>query len=156
MKTLVVISDSHRNREALDELDVIFSESDYIIHLGDTSDDGGYIRKKYPDKTIVINGNSEFSKLGEDEKVLQVENVKIFMCHGHLYSVKSTLLKLLAKARELGCSLALYGHTHFAIVDNYEDVLLINPGSLSKYDKQSYAYIVINGDKIIEKIVTLR
>lgn len=156
MKTLVAVSDSHRNRSALDDLDKIFSDSDYIIHLGDTSDDGGYIRKKYPDKTIVLNGNCDLIKLGDDEVVLQVENVKIFACHGHLYSVKYTLSHLAKKAKELGCALALYGHTHMAKVEEECGVKLINPGTLSKYSSQSYAYLVINNNKIIEKIVTLR
>ena len=76
MKKLIIISDSHGNRRAIDELDGIFAESDYIIHLGDTSADGGYIRGKYPDKTVVINGNCDPVKLGDDERVLEVEDMK--------------------------------------------------------------------------------
>ena len=66
MKTFVIVSDSHRNRAALDKLDGVFSECDYIVHLGDLSSDGGYIRGKYPNKTIVINGNCDLDKLGDD------------------------------------------------------------------------------------------
>ena len=47
MKKITVVSDSHGNRRALDGLDVIFGESDIVIHLGDTSADGSYIQTKF-------------------------------------------------------------------------------------------------------------
>ena len=99
MKSLIIVSDSHRNRAALDRLDPVFADCDIIVHLGDLSSDGGYVRGKYPDKTIVINGNCDFDKLGEDERVEVVEGVKIFMCHGHMYSVKQTLTRLAEEAK---------------------------------------------------------
>ena len=133
MKTIIVISDSHGNRQALDGLDGIFSESDYIIHLGDTSADGNYIRSRFPDKTFVINGNCEMFSCGVKEKVINIEGVKIFACHGHLYSVKTTLARLAKKAKELGCDIALYGHTHDAREDEIDGVTLLNPGTLSRY-----------------------
>ena len=155
MKTAVVISDSHGNISRLNELKTIFAESDYIIHLGDTSSDGSAVRSEFHDKTTVINGNCDFIKLGEDEAVIEIENVKIFAAHGHLYSVKSTLSKLAARAKELNCSIALYGHTHSAREDVIGGVTLINPGNLSKYSRNSYCYLVINGDKAVAKTVLL-
>ena len=98
MKSFIIVSDSHRNRAALDNLDGVFAECDYIVHLGDLSTDGGYIRNKYPDKTIVINGNCDLDKMGDDEKVVEVDGVKIFMCHGHTYGVKQALLHLAEEA----------------------------------------------------------
>ena len=153
MKKLIIISDSHGNRRAIDELDGIFAESDYIIHLGDTSADGGDIRGKYPDKTVVINGNCDPVKLGDDERVLEVEDMKIFLCHGHRYSVKFTLAKLTEEAKKLDCKLALYGHTHRPRGDVLDGVTLLNPGSLSRYGNKSYLYVVVNGNKFTHKIV---
>ena len=135
MKKLIIISDSHGNRRAIDELDGIFAESDYIIHLGDTSADGGYIRGKYPDKTVVINGNCDPVKLGDDERV------------------KFTLAKLTEEAKKLDCKLALYGHTHRPRGDVLDGVTLLNPGSLSRYGNKSYLYVVVNGNKFTHKIV---
>ena len=59
MKTAVVLSDTHGYRQGIDELNGILAESDYIIHLGDTSSDGSYIRSRYPEKTILLNGNCD-------------------------------------------------------------------------------------------------
>ena len=153
MKTITVISDTHGNRRAVDALDGVLAESDYIIHLGDTSGDGSYIRAKYPDKTYLVNGNCDHMKLGEDELVLQVEGVKIFATHGHLYSAKRTLLSMAARANDLNCGVVLYGHTHKADEREIDGVLLINPGTMSRYAQKSYCYLVVNDKKIVCKIV---
>ena len=153
MKTAVIISDSHGNMRGLTALDGIFAESYFIIHLGDTSSDGARIRSLYPDKTIVINGNCDPTKLGDDERVIEIEGVKIFAAHGHLYSAKTTLKRLAARAKELGCGICLYGHTHAAREDEYDGVKLINPGNASRYSKNSYCYLVINGGAAVAKTV---
>ena len=153
MKTAVVISDTHGNRRAIDNLHEVLSECDYIIHLGDTSGDGAYIKAQFPEKTYIVNGNCDPLKLGENELVLQIESVKIFATHGHLYSAKSTLSKLAFKAKELGCAVALYGHTHKADEREIDGVLLINPGTASRYSQKSYCYLVVNDTKVVCKIV---
>lgn len=155
MKSFIIVSDSHRNRAALDNLDGVFAECDYIVHLGDLSTDGGYIRNKYPDKTIVINGNCDLDKMGDDEKVVEVEGVKIFMCHGHAYGVKQALFHLAEEAKSAGCSIALYGHTHCAKVDEIDGVKLINPGNLSRYSSNSYCYLAVHNGKATEVIVNI-
>ncbi len=155
MKTLTVISDTHGNMRKITELNAIFEECDYIVHLGDTSSDGARIRAQFPDKTILINGNCDPVKLGEDEKVIEIENVRIFSTHGHLYSAKQTLLKLVGRAKQLNCSAVLYGHTHSAREDVVDGITLINPGTLSRYSQNSYCYIVVTGEKAVGKIVRI-
>ena len=155
MKTAVIISDTHGNIGGMESLDNLFSECDIIIHLGDTSADGAKIARKYPDKTYLVNGNCDPMPCGENELVIDLEGVKIFATHGHLYSVKSTLAKLVKRAKELNCTLALYGHTHKAREDEIDGVTLINPGTLSRYSRQSYSYLVVNGDKAVTKTVYL-
>jgi len=156
MKTVTVLSDTHGNRRAIDSLDTVLSESDCIIHLGDTSSDGAYIRSRYGAKTHVICGNCDPVKLGEDELIIQLEDVKILATHGHLYSVKYTLEKLASRAGQLGCRVALYGHTHTAREDVIDGVTLINPGCMTRFSQNSYCYLVIIGDKITHKIVETR
>lgn len=156
MKTVTVLSDTHGNRRALEKLDTVLSESDYIIHLGDTSADGSYLRHIYGAKTFIVNGNCDAAKLGGDELVIEIEGVKIFATHGHLYSAKQTLLKLAERAKELECGLALYGHTHSAREDEINGVTLVNPGCMTRYSQNSYCYIVINGARFTHKIVETR
>ena len=153
MKTSVVLSDTHGNRRAIDEISGILAENNYIIHLGDTSGDGGYIRSLFPGKTFLTNGNCDPVKLGEDELVIEIEGVKLLAVHGHRYSVKSNLYKLADRATELGCQLALYGHTHCAREDVINGVTLINPGAFTKYCQKSYLYLAFAGGKFTSKIV---
>lgn len=155
MKTLTVISDTHGNRAAMERLNGVFAESDYIVHLGDTSGDGNAIRNLFPDKTYLLNGNCDLHKLGENQIILSVEGVKIFMCHGDAYGVKSGLARLAEKAAAEGCGVALYGHTHRPTESKINGVTLFNPGTLSRYSDKTYLYLVIQGEKAVGKIVTL-
>lgn len=152
MKKITVLSDTHGNRTAMDRLGRVLEESDMVIHLGDTSGDGNYL-KKYNKNLYVLNGNCDVFPSGENELVIPVEGLKIFACHGHRYSVKSTLQKLAARAEELGCGIALYGHTHRAAEENVGGVTAINPGTMNRYSRNSYCYLVVNGGNAVCKIV---
>lgn len=155
MKTIVALSDTHGNREPFYKLDRVLAESDYIFHLGDTSADGAHLKKMFPKKTYVLNGNCDILDVGENEVCVQVEGVKIFACHGDKYGVRTRTDLLAYRAEELGCRLVLFGHTHDPAELCEGGITLINPGSLTRYGQNTYAYIVINGDKIISKIVNL-
>ena len=72
MKTVVVLSDTHRNLAPLDKISRVLAECDYIIHLGDMVSDAREISKIYPEKTYVIAGNNDFYG-GESEIVLDIE-----------------------------------------------------------------------------------
>lgn len=61
--------------------------------------------------------------------MVELEGVKILLCHGHRYHVKSTLLPLYLAARENGVRLALFGHTHTALLEEKDGITLLNPGS---------------------------
>lgn len=155
LKKITVVSDTHGNAEAIRKLFPIFAESDYIIHLGDTSSDGQIIRREFPDKTLLLNGNCDLSKLGEDELILEVEGVKIFACHGDKYGVKRGYDNIAYKAEQEGCKAALFGHTHAPIEKTVGSVTLFNPGTLRRYAANTYLYLVVNGDKIVGKICPL-
>lgn len=152
MKTITVLSDTHGNRAAIDKIADVLHESDIVIHLGDTSQDGNYL-KKYNQNLYLLNGNCDIIPVGEDELTISVEGVKIFACHGHRYSVKSTPSRLVSRAKELSCTVALYGHTHRANESEIDGVLTLNPGTMSRYSNKSYCYLIINGDKAVAKIV---
>ena len=154
MKTFVILSDSHGRKRAVEKLRPLFAENDYIIHLGDGSYDLRDTFSEYPDKTYIIKGNCD-AAYGEDECVIQAEGLSLFCCHGHRYGVKSNLTKLAARAKELGCEIALYGHTHRAEVREVDGVLCINPGSAGSYSAPSYCYLVLHDKKITPTIVSL-
>ncbi len=156
MKSIIVISDTHGNRADIEKLYPVFSESDLIIHLGDTSSDGARIRSAFPGKVILLNGNCDIPRLGEDEILLTEEGVKIFACHGDRYGVKRGNERLAQKAAESGAEIALYGHTHRATEETHGKVTLFNPGTLSRYAAQkSYLYLAVYDGKFTGKIVEI-
>lgn len=156
MKTLVVLSDTHRNTAPLDKIATVLAECDYIIHLGDMASDAKELMRTYPEKTYVVAGNNDFFG-GQSEFVLDVEGRRVFACHGHRYGVKSGTQKLVQAAKERLCDIALFGHTHEAFVGEEEGVLLINPGCMTRFSpKRTYCYLVINGPKAVPTIVEIR
>ena len=155
MKSIIVISDTHGNIRGIEKLFPLFDECDYIIHLGDTSTDGQTIRRNYPDKTYLLNGNCDLSKAGEDELILDFEGVKIFACHGDAYGVKRGYDRIAYKCRQEGCQVCLFGHTHAPIEKTVGEVLLFNPGTLKRYAPNSYLYLTLNDGKAVGKIVNL-
>ena len=155
MKKLIVISDTHGNYKAVEELLPLVAENDYVIHLGDGAGDMRGVRSQYPEKIYTVGGNCDFLSVLPSEGELEIEGVKIFYCHGHKYGVKSERLTLALEAKRRGCDIALYGHTHIAMIDELEGVTLINPGSLRFPVGKggSYCYLVINKDKATPVIV---
>ena len=155
MKRLIAVSDSHGNAKGIEKLLPLIKENHYFVHLGDGLSDLKVALDECSKKTYFCSGNCDFYPGVLDEDILEIEGVKIFYCHGHRYGVKGGLGSLAKRAKELGCSLALYGHTHQAGVSEIDGVTLVNPGSL-RYpfgEGGSYAYIVINGEKITAVIV---
>lgn len=155
MKTLIAISDTHCNPQPLASIKPLIAENDFTVHLGDGFTDFKDVYCEYPKKTHVVKGNCDFFQTLPQETVLEIEECKVLCCHGHAYGVKSGTDRLLYRAQELGCNVALYGHTHRAEVLEMDGVLLVNPGTL-KYPLDaggSYAYLVFNGKKVTAVIV---
>ncbi|HIY99711.1 MAG TPA: YfcE family phosphodiesterase, partial [Firmicutes bacterium] len=98
--------------------------------------------------------NCDFS-YGLEEAVIEAEQVRIFCCHGHKYGVKSGLGRLAARAKELDCSVALYGHTHRADISEVGGVLCVNPGAAGDYTSPSYCYLVVHGAKVTPTVVPI-
>jgi len=111
MKKIIVISDSHGNKNSIDK---IFSslDFDYLIHLGDGIDDlGTYV---YDERVKLVRGNCDFLSKEKTESFLMVEKVLIFFTHGHEYGVKYTTSPLLKRTLGTNTNLILYGHTHIS------------------------------------------
>ncbi len=157
MKTLVILSDTHRNLQPLEKIATVLAECDYIIHLGDMASDANDLLRAYPEKTYILSGNNDFFGGLPDELELEVENRRLFACHGHRYGVKSGTERLAEAAKARGCDIALYGHTHVADVHEENGVLLINPGCMTRYSpRQSYCYLMIEKQKAVATIVEVR
>ena len=150
---ILVISDTHRFTTNAERL-INEYNPDYVLHLGDVCDDCEKLTKLFPDKIILsVIGNNDYECRYPDyprERFFPLDGKKIFMCHGHRYNVKGSLVSLAMRGRELGADIVLFGHTHERLLQKDGDMLIMNPGTVF-----SYGLIDIENGKIdarIEKI----
>lgn len=154
---ILVISDTHGDIDKARDVIRKNSNINLIIHLGDYFRDAQKINDEFPDIPIeYIYGNSDF--MIDDtpaEKLLEYGGKKIFMTHGHRYSVNWDYEKLFNKAHEVGADILLFGHTHVADMVKNGKCIILNPGSISdarRNTRESYAIIEIKGDKMEPKL----
>ena len=106
---------------------------------------------RFPDIPLeAVCGNCDFDRETE-EKVILVENKRIFLCHGHRYHVKSGYLNLQYAAREKEADLVLFGHTHRIFYEQHNGLSMLNPGSIGepRYPgKPSYGRVIIENGQI--------
>ena len=153
MKTIVAFSDLHYSAIP-DRLKSVALESDYVFFLGDGLSHLGDLL--FHKNLVAVKGNCDFMSFSREE-IVEIEDVKILATHGDLYGVKRDLLPVTLRAKELGCQLVLYGHTHYAMAEDIDGLTLINPGAMHSpvIGNPTYAYIIINKGKITHKIVNI-
>jgi putative phosphoesterase len=149
---LVILSDTHGNINAIKGIENLFDGADKVIHLGDHFYDMDKFAPNLKDKLITVYGNCDG---GGEDKILTLGGAKILICHGDKYHVKLGLTRIFLKAKEIGATLVLYGHTHHARIDYHDNVTLVNPGCMTRFSKKSYAVIEINDGIINPSILEL-
>ncbi|AIW89371.1 phosphodiesterase [Treponema sp. OMZ 838] len=63
---------------------------------------------------------------------------QILLAHGHLHHVELDGRKLSMTAENLGCTIAVYGHTHIQSIECFGGVTAVNPGSPLRPRGKSY------------------
>ena len=140
---VLMFSDSHGAARYIDEIISRQTEKiDAIIFLGD-----GLRDLEHCDTGDVpiysVRGNCDVGAFYEDdEMIFELGGIKIFIAHGHTYSVKSTYRIIAEKAARRGANIVMFGHTHIPLslcfeagekigeTDIERDLYVFNPGSL--------------------------
>lgn len=119
-----------------------------IVHLGDTVSDFRRLTSRFCDIPYVsIKGNNDFLEYeSKEEELYNLEGVKCFFTHGHKYGVKSDLLRLKLKAKEVGADVVLFGHTHIPYRTKSCGALFLNPGTIgiSSYGVSTFAVLELD------------
>ncbi|MGN0538825.1 MAG: metallophosphoesterase family protein [Candidatus Fimenecus sp.] len=133
---ILVFSDSHRYgsismKKAIEQQ----PDAEAVIFLGDGADDFENCKHYIKDKRIyTVCGNNDFYCDYPKNQVITEGGINIYITHGHYEYVKSTLGRLLSAAKDNGCALALYGHTHTQKTDYADGIHLFCPGALMNYE----------------------
>ena len=140
-----VFSDVHGRSDRVRELISRHRDAKGFLFLGDGLRD-------LPDaepRLTAVRGNCDFTidPNTPDELFLNLGGRKIFLMHGHRYSVKSGIERAVRIASERGADALLFGHTHLPIEHYYAEgselsdgyrlksaLWVFNPGSLAAGD----------------------
>ena len=145
MKVLIV-SDTHGREQNLAEALEQTGPIDQLIHLGDAEGGAEHIRELAGDApAAIIAGNNDFFCDLPNERIFTLGGHRIFMTHGHGYFVHSGTLYLKREARKKGADIVMFGHTHKPYMEEDNELLVLNPGSLSLPRQEGHrpTYIVM-------------
>lgn len=149
---VVIASDTHRRNHRLLELERMYPQASLYLFAGDYGED------PHPyDHWIGVLGNNDYFYIDRYpmKRVIFAGDHKIFLSHGHQYGYANREANIAAAARENGCDIAVYGHSHVASVREVDGVTLINPGSLYRSRdgrRPSYCLLKLDGMHIEPEI----
>ena len=133
MKVLIV-SDTHKKNE--NYFYVLEKEKpDLVIHCGDAEGSEYALTKAADCPVEIVLGNNDFFSELPRELMLDIGPYKVWVVHGHNYYVSMGNENLKREAVERGADIVFYGHTHRPVIDMDDEVIAVNPGSLS-YPRQ--------------------
>ncbi|MBS7370586.1 MAG: metallophosphoesterase [Oscillospiraceae bacterium] len=134
---IIVVSDTHKDFNALKTVVENNLDADLIIHLGDGENEARDIQNIHPELPMIyVQGNCDFGTY-DSVKIVTACGFKIFCTHGHLHLIDGQLDRLIADAKQNDCRIVLYGHTHIHRVSKIDGVYVMNPGSLKSPRNQN-------------------
>jgi len=137
---ILILSDSHGLVHEVKQV-VARHSADLIFHCGDFCVD----RQREPfSRMQLVRGNCDTAKDVPAERQATWKDLRIFQTHGHLFGVKSSLLRLHYRAEEAGANVVLFGHSHVPVCTVERGILFLNPGSLQLprgFDVPTYAVL---------------
>lgn len=129
---ILVFADSHGYNMGM-AYAVDREKPDAVLHLGDHADDAQDLGRAFPGLIIIsVRGNNDYGTDAPLFCVTTLGGVRMYLTHGHRERVYGGSCGIVAqRAREEGCALAFFGHTHRVQVERKDGVLVCNPGSIS-------------------------
>lgn len=159
MKLYLVISDTHGDIFTAGKLVKQYPQINGIIHLGDYYKDAEILKKTQSIDLdiIIVPGNCDFVFNELTEKILEVEEKRILLTHGHNYDVKNGIGRLEKKALRENIDAVLFGHTHVPLQDIKSNIVFLNPGSIGypRGSKPTYGLIEIAKNSIITRVLNI-
>lgn len=153
MIKIIVISDTHRDFDALYDIVNDNEHADMFIHLGDGEHEFDDVRNLFPEKAFLfVKGNNDWS----DSPICRTFTYgghKFYLTHGHSFDRHSVHSFIAATAKANNCDVALFGHTHIPFYEVMNDVHVFNPGSPSSprgRSEPSYGVITIRDSGILD------
>lgn len=144
MKALI-FSDSHGDFMTMYNIIKNTPNVDLIIHAGDVQRDVEDLLDAFPRiPCAYVLGNNDFFAFGVPfDRVFTFGGKKVFLTHGHKYSVKLSPARVVAEAKKKSADICIFGHTHSKYLDMGE-IAVVNPGSA----RYGYAILTVENEEI--------
>ena len=156
MTRVGIFSDSHGDHRALDELLLQMGRIDAACFLGDIARDAEHLEERLAPMPqhpplFAVRGNNDIASALPDELLCEIGGKRLYLTHGHLCA---SLYSLVMKTKERGVDAALFGHTHEAMNEYADGVLLLNPGAAGdrmhgRGGAARASLLLIDGDNLI-------
>ena len=156
-----ILSDTHMIKDCIDKTIPYLKECDLIIHAGDNFSDSKYIHNMTKVGIMAVKGNCDFDNV-EDELIFDVEDkvINLFdvvtdpITDARMFIEGSLDNKLIQVT--LWSDIVIFGHTHTPLNLKKDNIIYINPGSVSLprgVDYKSFSIINLENNNIrIERI----
>lgn len=132
MRKIILLSDNHGHETNM--LEAIRREGrlDFAIHLGDIGKQEEYLERITKVPCFAVAGNCDMGSLLPKESIVMIGNHRAFITHGHRYSIDYGPSEVVRHAIALGCDIVVTGHTHVPLITEYNEVTVLNPGSIER------------------------
>ncbi len=147
MKVLIV-SDTHKKNDTYLNL-LRLHKPDMVIHCGDAEGAEYLLTEAAECPVHIVLGNNDFFSSLPRELELEIGKYKVWVTHGHNYYVSMGNETIKREAAARGMDIVCYGHTHRPVVDRDDDIIAVNPGSLSypRQENRRPSYVIMEIDK---------
>lgn len=143
---IIVVSDSHGLIKPLLKVRQVYPHADAYLHCGDSE-----LHPKQLDGFKSVLGNND-DPYFERELAVNVKGTMIYLTHSHLFGYHNRLEEMANRAKSLGCSIVLFGHSHVFTHSKVNGIDLINPGSL-RYNRDGtpvcFARVLIRDEQVV-------
>ena len=134
---IIIVSDNHGAKDGLVKVHQHHAGANCFLHCGDSNlEPDDEVMRPF----LTIKGNTDYLENYPDDDYLQLPiGERIWMVHGHDHGVRRGIDMLVRFARLAAITqgvrpihIVVYGHTHKVDVQMQNEVLVINPGSITQ------------------------
>ncbi len=132
---ILVVSDTHGDTGNLERvLRILSPRLDLLLHLGDGARDLDRLPRGLLGSlpSLKVKGNMDSDAHLPPSRVIRAGSRLLYVSHGHAALASGSPLPMILAAREAGASVCLFGHTHVPHKSYSDELLVLNPGSLSR------------------------
>ena len=146
---ILVVSDTHGHTKNLERVLEKVGDIDLFIHCGDLEGGEDYIRALVDVPCYMVAGNNDWFSDLQREMEISVDDYRIWITHGNNYGASMGPERLLEEAAARNVDVVMYGHTHRPLIEYQDNIVIVNPGSLS-YPRQNGrkpSYLIMEIDR---------